>query len=1287
MDFYTIKEVPQKNGIIEIFPDFKVTRSSDLMVRGKAFYAVWDEERGLWSTDEYDVQRLVDADVWRYRNSKEGGVYSVKLMSDFSSGVWRQFRNYTTLVSDHFTQLDQELTFSNTEVKKQDFVSKRLPYPLVSGDISAYDELIGTLYSPEERAKLEWAIGAVIAGDAKSIQKFLVLYGAAGKGKSTMLNIIMKLTEGYHTTFEAKALTTSSNQFAMEMFGNNPLVAIQHDGDLSRIEDNTRLNSIVAHEDMLINAKFKAPYTASVMAFLFMGTNKPVKITDAKSGIIRRLIDVQPSGQMLSFKRYQAIMSQIDFELGAIAHYCLGVYREMGKDYYGKYQPTEMMLQTDVFYNFIESYFDVFKEQDGVQLAQAYKMYKEFADDSNLEFKLPLHKFREELKNYFGGYMDRGFIDGIRVRSYYTDFQRDKFRPQIEDTASFSLVMDETASIFDQMFSDRPAQYEKENGSPTDFWENVKTTLSDIDTTQTHYVKVPVNHIVIDFDLVDDDGNKSMEKNLEAASKWPATYAEFSKSGGGVHLHYNYTEDPTQLGRTFDDHIEIKVYEGGAALRRRLSHCNNIPVATLNSGLPLKEKKKMLTGDTIQSERSLRNLIMRNLRKEIHPGTKPSVDFIHKILSESYEQGLIYDVTDLQPAIMSFAANSSNQAAAALKLVAQMKFKSAVPSDGDPDSAVSLKDDRLVFFDVEVFPNVLMINWKFRGSPTIVRMINPSPEQVEELFKLKLVGYNCRRYDNHILYARSMGYSIEQVYKKSQQMITQGVGYFAEAYNLSYVDIYDFASKKQSLKKWQVELGLKHQELGEPWDEPLDESKWNKASEYCDNDVISTEAVFENRHGDFVARQILAELSGLPVNSSTQQHTARIIFGRDRNPQEKFVYTDLSKEFPGYDFDLKRPRGQWSMFHEEAVGEGGYVYAEPGIYEDVAVLDIQSMHPTSLVELEHFGPYTERFNDLLKARVAIKHGDYATAREMFEGKLKPYLEDESTAEDLSYALKIAINIVYGLTSASFTNPFKDPNNIDNIVAKRGALFMVLLKQFVQDKGYSAVHIKTDSIKVPNANSEIIEAIMEFGLEYGYIFEHEATYAKMALVNDAVFIAKTKDGRKPAYWTATGAQFQHPYVFKTLFSHEDVVFRDFCESKQVTGAMYLDYSAGDDIEEAPPRKARAKKVPEMVESNDELEVPMYLALAEEEKDVIEGLTFIGKVGLFVPVLKGGGKLVRVKENKLYAVGGTKGYRWAEADTFEAGGDRSDIDMSYFMALAEAARTNIERFGSFEEFADD
>src|SRR4029077_16027165 len=184
-------------------------------------------------------------------------------------------------------------------------------------------------------------------------------------------NVIEKLFDGYTTTFDGKALGSTSSAFATEAFKNNPLVAIQHDGDLSKLEDNTRLNSIISHEQMTMNEKYKPSYTARADALLFIGTNQPVKITDAKSGIIRRLVDIHPTGVKIPVRHYNTLLSQIEFELGAIASHCQLAYLAMGKNYYNSYRPLEMMLQTDVFFNFIESYYDVFKSQNYTTLKQA----------------------------------------------------------------------------------------------------------------------------------------------------------------------------------------------------------------------------------------------------------------------------------------------------------------------------------------------------------------------------------------------------------------------------------------------------------------------------------------------------------------------------------------------------------------------------------------------------------------------------------------------------------------------------------------------------------------------------------------------------------------------------------------------------------------------------------------------------------------------------------------------------------------------------------------------------
>lgn len=413
-----------------------------------------------------------------------------------------------------------------------------------------------------------------------------------------------------------------------------------------------------------------------------------------------------------------------------------------------------------------------------------------------------------------------------------------------------------------------------------------------------------------------------------------------------------------------------------------------------------------------------------------------------------------YDVSDMRNAVYSFAAQSTNQADYCLRLVSKMKFKSEEP-------AVALTNDEkpLVFYDCEVFPNLFLVNWKVQGEgKPIVRLINPRPQDIEELIKFRLVGFNCRRYDNHMLYACMMGYTNEQLYDLSQKIINTKKGdsrkvLFGEAYNISYTDIYDFASagNKKSLKKLEIEMGIHHQELGLPWDKPVPKELWQKVAEYCDNDVLATEAAWDYLKSDFIAREILADLAGLTVNDTTNTLTTTFIFGNRLNPQNEFNYRNLAEPvfemdeetrnfleeacpemmsqthgeagsllpyFPGYKYE-----NGVSTYCGEEVGEGGYVYAEPGMYGNVALLDIASMHPHSTIAECLFGVrYTKAYRDIVEGRVSIKHEAWDEVDKMLDGKLKPYIQrvkdGELTSKDLANALKTAINSVYGLTSAT-----------------------------------------------------------------------------------------------------------------------------------------------------------------------------------------------------------------------------------------------------------------------------
>lgn len=396
--------------------------------------------------------------------------------------------------------------------------------------------------------------------------------------------------------------------------------------------------------------------------------------------------------------------------------------------------------------------------------------------------------------------------------------------------------------------------------------------------------------------------------------------------------------------------------------------------------------------------------------------------------------------------------------------------------------------------------------------------------------------------------------------------------------------------------------------------------------------------------------------------------------------------------FPGYTFiecgEDKKPH---NMYRGEDVGFGGYVHAKPGMYGRTVCFDVSGMHPASIRALNAFGEYTKNFGDLVDARLAIKHKDFDTARHMLDGRLAPYLDDESQAKALAGALKIAVNSVYGLTSAKFNNPFRDIRNKNNIVALRGALTIIDLKYEVEARGFKVIHCKTDSIKVVEPDEEITKFIMDYGKKYSYSFEIEHIFEKICLVNDAVYIAKLAedDPEDPGKWTATGKQFQVPYVFKTLFSKEPIEFKDMCETFSVKSALYLDMNESlpdvSDYEKEVSKLEDKFKHGKLSDTTFEKECSRLNELISEGHDY----RFIGKVGSFCPVKQGvgGGILCREQNGSYYAATGTTGYRWLESETLMTPGNEKAIDDSYYRKLVDDAVDAISKYGDFEWFVSD
>lgn len=1245
MDFYTvttvISESKRYGTEITVSVDFKYAYVKDIVVKGGEMYAFWYNDK--WNPYLDDLITCIDKDIYdkceelrvKYPDAKIKG----RFFNNNSSKIRMNFEQYCKLMHQSDVAFNTRVFFEADNPAREDYSTNKLPYNPTCGDTPHFDELMNVLYEPRELEKILWFMGAILTNSMSKIQKFLYLYGGKGSGKGTMIKIFKKVFEGYHSPIDLHLLTSNS-QFATSQVKEMPLV-IDDDSDISKIYNDTALLKMTAHEPINVNSKYKQTYTVVFPGLLVTASNQRFQVRNIDSGITRRAIVASPTHNTVSGTEYYRLMHGVQFEIAYIAKRAIDVFNELGPHNYDDYVDTAMLEATDHIFAFVKQHYELLG--DPCTLKKASDLYKLFLEDIGYDTRGYKLKIKNELSRYYSEYKERVKHGSENLYNVYSGFRKDLIFPDTHEPAEVHIEevssFDSDISEFDNYAQSFPAQYTKDDGTPKNMWKKVTTTLSDIDTTELHYVKLPENHIVIDFDLKDEDGNKNLELNIEAVKEFPETYGEISKSGNGIHLHYIYEGDVSRLKSLYKEGIEIKRFVGESSLRRKFTKSNGLGIARLYTGLPLKKDEDMLKynlDELFLSETILRSMIKNNLQKKYHAYTKPSIDFIAHLIKKADEDGVLYDLSEFKQPCLLFALSSSNNKDYCLKVVNGIKWCNIEPDSEEVNSHMVshvVPTEELVFYDVEVYPNLFLVCYKNYSEDHVHKLYNPSKEDIEILLQKPLVGFYNRKYDNHMLLGWYLGDDVGTLFQRSQKIVSNKFNsdnaYLRSAYELSYLDIYEMASKKQSLKKWEIDLGIKHLEWDIPWDQPVPDDKFEAAGEYCANDVIATQAVFDALDADYKARLMLSELSGLPVNNKTQKHVAKFLFGNDRNPQDKFVYTDLSTKFKGYKFEYGK-----STYRGLNPSEGGYVYAEPGIHRNVALLDIESMHPSTIEILNYFGPYTERYSTLKKIRVSIKKNKIDEVRGQLGGVLDKYLDADPDA--LAYTLKIIVNIVYGMTSAKFANEFKHPSNVDNIVAKHGALFMIDLQLAVQEKGYTVAHIKTDSIKIPDATPEIIEFITEFGAKYGYNFVHEATYNKMALVNNAVYVAEYFDKKKDKnVWTAVGAQFAEPYVFKTLFSKEPIEDEDFSLVKSASSPIYL-----DDL-------------------------------------------FVGKVAQVYASNKGGG-LYRRDGDRESAVTGTKGYNWS---LFTKPLDKDNVNIDYYEHLVQDAVKNIKSVGDVETFLPD
>ena len=118
--------------------------------------------------------------------------------------------------------------------------------------------------------------------------------------------------------------------------------------------------------------------------------------------------------------------------------------------------------------------------------------------------------------------------------------------------------------------------------------------------------------------------NDTLTDTKEKVEDFHADEANYTEEEGKKTLTLIYSKAALDIAKLYGPSVVLTL-------------CNSLLIATISSGLPMKEEK-MISTDIIQSEKGLRTTIKKCLAKEVHPqGTKPNVDFIYKVLEDAYK--------------------------------------------------------------------------------------------------------------------------------------------------------------------------------------------------------------------------------------------------------------------------------------------------------------------------------------------------------------------------------------------------------------------------------------------------------------------------------------------------------------------------------------------------------------------------------------------------------------------------------------------------------------------------
>ena len=480
-----------------------------------------------------------------------------------------------------------------------------------------------------------------------------------------------------------------------------------------------------------------------------------------------------------------------------------------------------------------------------------------------------------------------------------------------------------------------------------------------------------------------------------------------------------------------------------------------------------------------------------------------------------------------------------------------------------------------MFLDIEVYPNYLL--FAFRKNQKLYTFeAYDSAFSAGDIKKMKklltkntIVTFNGKKYDEPLVqYALLKKATANQIHLASKSIIEQKQHSYMiyrtarirrdDLIDIDHIDIMDVAKGSASLKLYGTRIHSK--KLWElPFDpmKPVTKKEAKKLKQYCENDLIVTEDLWNVLKTDINLRIDMSNKYGLDLRSLKGANIAQNVILKEvgytgaRMSPPPFIKIKLpkyikfkTKEFKelrdyisSHNFlvsdsgkvELPAKLKQWEFSHKYHIQLGiGGLHLSPSsqsFYSDkkwtYLDIDVTSFYPTMIIKnkflIKHLGKsFLSVLEDFYNTRIYELKPKLAT--------LKKGTKEYDDALALSNGYKLILNSFFGKTGEKFSKLY-DPSVMLHTTLT-GQLILLMYIETLELAGYEVVYGNTDgiTIRVKRKDIDKVKKIIKKLDEKCKVTMEFETFKTMHLRDVNSFVNITESG----YIKAKGA-YTPPFI--------------------------------------------------------------------------------------------------------------------------------------------------------------